>query len=606
MDAEPERKGRKRRRGTQSRLAQAEKEVQQESAVCALLMTLFAQGLMSGVLCHKVAQAAQKDIREGKAGGEFPDLDRLANLKQGKNLKRSVHGILAKSATWPMPMKVQMPYVDGEHFAHILLPHEMFAAFYENQEKWKESMLPDESKLPLLWSSLEGHPSMQAHPITKQKDYKSTFLPLTLHGDEVPVQGIGKIWCRSCLAFSWCSLLANALGGKCSEIMVYIAGFFEKFVVEGTSSTLGTMGTFWAILRWSFMAMWTGRWPAADWRGVPFAPNSPEGKRANSYLAGGYRACLFQFCGDLDYYSKWLGIPMHSNHRKPCSQCKCTFAGASTWMDNRINSPWQGMQLTTANWKQHWNTRCALFQLPGVSALSISMDLMHNMFLGWLQYAYGSVMYLLTHECLPGSPLDNLKTVASFIKEIQKGDARRYKYKQRLQKLTMFVKKKGFPKLKGRAADIMGLDLAMKSCWQQFMTQGNEQHELILLFLSLNVRIGDLLDFYSPSQGSFGLPEEEWKELVTARLQMAQIHVQLRDQYEEANRSLFNLTTKTHFCLHSFILSKSLHPSLVWCFKGESTMRTVQTLWKSCLSGNKHWAVGMVASLKYRHLLHLK
>jgi hypothetical protein len=49
-------------------------------------------------------------------------------------------------------------------------------------------------------------------------------------------------------------------------------------------------------------------------------------------------------------------------------------------------------------------------------------------------------------------------------------------------------------------------------------------------------------------------------------------------------------------------LSNAVHPYLTWCFKGETKMKAVQRLWKSCLDANKHWAVAQVAALKNRHL----
>ena len=87
---------------------------------------------------------------------------------------------------------------------------------------------------------------------------------------------------------------------------------------------------------------------------------------------------------------------------------------------------------------------------------------------------------------------------------------------------------------------------------------------------------------------------------------MAQLHVCLLEHYEQENVQIWNMTSKTHYCLHTFYLARWLHPSLTWAFKGESTMKAVQTLWKSCLSGNKHWAVCKIAAFKMRHLMHLK
>lgn len=102
------------------------------------------------------------------------------------------------------------------------------------------------------------------------------------------------------------------------------------------------------------------------------------------------------------------------------------------------------------------------------------------------------------------------------------------------------------------------------------------------------------------------VPLEPWNRLVSKGFQMAQLHLQLSEHYKEQGLSLFNITTKTHFCLHVYLLARHIHPSITWCYKGEHMMKLSQKLFKSCLSGNKHWNVGRVAALKFRHLLHLK
>ena len=35
-----------------------------------------------------------------------------------------------------------------------------------------------------------------------------------------------------------------------------------------------------------------------------------------------------------------------------------------------------------------------------MTSMSIALDLMHNFYLGWLQYFFGSVFWLLCFECL--------------------------------------------------------------------------------------------------------------------------------------------------------------------------------------------------------------
>ena len=139
---------------------------------------------------------------------------------------------------------------------------------------------------------------MKDNPLKEIPDYTNKLIPLSLHGDEVPVFGVGKIWARSVLSFSWTSILANALGASAEECTIYIRGVFEKFVVQDEGGALGTMSTFFAVLRWNFEALLEGVWPARGLRGIKFPKNSKDGRKAGKPLAGGYKACLLQLCGD--------------------------------------------------------------------------------------------------------------------------------------------------------------------------------------------------------------------------------------------------------------------------------------------------------------------
>lgn len=133
---------------------------------------------------------------------------------------------------------------------------------------------------------------------------------------------------------------------------------------------------------------------------------------------------------------------------------------------------------------------------------------------------------------------------------------------------TMFVKK-GYPKLKGKAADIKGLDLAMQKCWLIFMDTSIVQHIQIAALLQLNLEIGTLLGCYSPKFGFMAVPPVQRHILVEKSLQMTQLHVQLSEHYQGQNRALFNVTTKFHFCAHiiTYQLANTVHPFVTWCFK---------------------------------------
>lgn len=604
MEFEDPRRGKKRKGGVKQRMARAAEEMSRESALEVLLMTYLAQGLISGAVAHSIAQAAATDLQHAREGYSFPALERLASLAQGRNLIRQVYNQLEKSSSLPNVFTCDIPYKGGIHPGSILLPHELFAHFFDNPDFWQQSVLPDQAKLEEFWRKFDGHPVMTNHPIKQKRNYRTHGVPLGLHGDEVPVLGVGKIWSRSCLCFSWCSLIANACGAAMDNVMFLVWTVFEKFCIPSTEEFLGTMDTFFAVLRWSFQALFEGTWPRVDWAGRQFDPTSQAARNAGQPLANGFFAVLLQLSGDLDYYSKYLNLPKSTSHQ-PCAQCRAEFYGANSWCDNRQNSPWQQQLLTTENWRLWWNTSNALFELPGFSCWSVAYDLMHCSFLGALQHLYGSIIWLLVYECLPAEPLDNLKVVWDFIVNFQKGDPSRHPYRHRLEKLTMFEKAKGYPKLRGKAADIQGLDLALCKCFQQYMDPDNHQHVQASALLELNVEIGQILDSYSPKFGFMAVPEEQHETLVLKSLQMTQLHVQLCEHYQETDISLFNITAKTHFCIHVYLLSKYIHPSVTWCFKGENMMRTSSNILKSCLHGNKHWNVGRVALLKFRHLLQL-
>ena len=96
---------------------------------------------------------------------------------------------------------------DGVPCRSMLLPHEMFASFFQN-DAWTQTILPDESKLRPFWDAFESHPSFQNHPLKSMPNYKDKVIPLGLHGDECPVLGVGKIWCKCVLFFSWFSLMS--------------------------------------------------------------------------------------------------------------------------------------------------------------------------------------------------------------------------------------------------------------------------------------------------------------------------------------------------------------------------------------------------------------
>ena len=225
---------------------------------------------------------------------------------------------------------------------------------------------------------------------------------------------------------------------------------------------------FMRIMKWSFSALFAGTWPRRDWRGVAYEPGSSDGEP----LADGYFACLIGLCGDLDYCAKFLGHPRWSSHSEPCGLCRATFRGPLTWLNFSENAPWEGTQWTPETWaRRPIRSTCPLFEMPGFTSIAVLPDYMHNKYLGYAQYLFGSVFWLLCFVHMAAAPLQNLRTLANFIMSFQNRHRPQHgeRYPARtLRKLTMFVKKRDFPKLRGKGGQIRGLGDAMIAMWKRY------------------------------------------------------------------------------------------------------------------------------------------
>jgi len=54
-----------------------------------------------------------------------------------------------------------------------------------------------------FWAAMGDHPLTTSTPIRGREEYTKLCVPLRLHGDEVPVTGVGKAWQKMYLILSW-------------------------------------------------------------------------------------------------------------------------------------------------------------------------------------------------------------------------------------------------------------------------------------------------------------------------------------------------------------------------------------------------------------------
>ena len=230
----------------------------------------------------------------------------------------------------------------------------------------------------------------------------------------------------------------------------------------------------------------------------------------------------------------------------------------------RLSAQWLDTVWKPAAWLG-WalKSQCHMFTLPGVTGANVVIDWMHAAYLGAYQYVVASVFYLLCFSIMPGTPKQNLERCWLFIKQFYKTAKTRHRYRY-CNKLSMFVRKTGFPKLRGKAAKINGIVPAIQALWQNCMSVRITVHKKINTMLKQIALAESIL---SEHIGEVALPAPSADKFKHAVFAFCQLHVQLSEHFENEGVKVFNVTAKSHMLLHAALLSKYLNPVLVWCFK---------------------------------------
>ena len=452
----------KRKGGLNQRIqaARAESQPSLQSELATWITSQVLWGLMSSQMGQHIAMLAQTDIeRACELNAKFDDLRSIASCgTQGKfsnNVHRDFMTMLDKQKCFLLaparfPMRFQFP--DGVFDQMVLLPHEMFAAIYHYYpQTWQKIICSSADELEKFWNLQDGNILLEDNPLTDIPNYKRRAVPLGLHGDEVPVVGKGKVWSKSSLTFQWISLLGVGPG---KESCIWIWNTFEMCCAAAAGSLPSTLDTFLEIIAWSFLWLYKGLWPSHNWDGKRFKEGSDAALKAGMPLANGMFGYLYGILGDLDYLHKTLKLPRYSS-KKPCAQCACEIHGARTFKDNRPNAPWLSTIVNPSDWKNNKRSSNELFNLPGISCHNLCYDFMHCKYLGSDQYILGSLLYFLCFSVMAGAPKQNLQRIWLWIKAFYRNNKsfpRVYRY---LNKLSMFVRKKDFPKLRGKAGELL-------------------------------------------------------------------------------------------------------------------------------------------------------
>ena len=102
---------------------------------------------------------------------------------------------------------------------------------------------------------------------------------------------------------------------------------------------------------------------------------------------------------------------------------------------------------------------------------------------------FGGAFVLLVFELLPYTPKVNLLIMCREIKVFYKENNTKHRYKTINKLTTMFKKKKGYAKMRGKAVEILGLGPALLKVWAKYMNKELEEHRIIRLRLSLSTGV---------------------------------------------------------------------------------------------------------------------
>ena len=362
---------------------------------------------------------------------------------------------------------------------YMLLPHELFAAIYHRfPAMWSASIFTVE-KCRSFWNGVKGGAHFLSHPVRFRDSFSTKCVPLRLHGDGTPAVGIGKSWGKMVNIWSMSSMLL--LGPTIlRNFLIWAIHQCLQSVVPGHH----TANAFWKRLEWSMNACWEGKWPTKDWDGNPI-----HSAKAGTDLCGGIFFCIWALIGDLDYLTKDLELP-NSTSNSPCGLCPCNSTDLAWWRF-QADAAWLNKIYTVLTWMAAgWNT-CGVFKIVGVTILSVYPDWMHCKHLGIDKVLQGSVMWILIHWVLGGTPEKNLEVIWRDVERIYKEDNVANRYGQ--IKMIMFTTKSQ-PKMKGKAGEIKDFGPVLHKIWKAYMNPKLALHRKMEFILRCMNHMDEILD----------------------------------------------------------------------------------------------------------------
>ncbi len=331
-------------------------------------MSKWAWGVISVPFLVDICLAAVED------GCDHPTVVQLSRLGGPQRNRGHMHRdllrrlapspLVARLSSVPLWMKSAFNQV-FQTTQQVLLPHALFAVLYSSFKEHFVSVLCGGSAghLGEFWATQRQHPAFRHHPC-RLRDLNKT-MPISLHGDGVPVSGIGRAASQSVEAISWAPLLCSDATSVTNFLIAFV---YKKMAC--TSPDRHTWRALWRTVAWSLQWLAQGLWPLTDVEGQPW-PEGEDKERAGTPLADGLCAVVWVIRGDLEWMAAGLGLN-RAQSNQPCVLCRAD-RSAAPFTDCRASAAWR-----STVWESNPAWAAAHWRLPGLGVLMSIPDDLHT------------------------------------------------------------------------------------------------------------------------------------------------------------------------------------------------------------------------------------
>ena len=536
------------------------------------------------------------------------DIQKLAALgTHGANPGHSFRDLLTRMVTFSMeraistirlPVKLlgKSTWIDFS----LLAPHLLFSLLYHsNPSEFGRRFFGGRlGNLKDFWRSQTSHPSYINHPMHTEPGlcFETHGTPLFMHGDDVAVIGVSKIWSKAVCVLSFGGLLSL---GQISDDKHFLMALLFNCILNSTEEA-NTYKVLWHYLTWSFYWLQRGIHPTHDPQGNKYLVGRAA-DLAGTWLANGFHGILWSGQFDLDFAQSrfHLADPLSGI---PCMCCDATNSGPGCWTDctDPPANGWAAKTYTNESFAaKHGDSRHRLFRvLGGFGVANFVADLLHCKWLGADQYFHGGVLWLLIRYVMPDDIETNLGKVVVEIKKayLTVGVLKKDQYPNLKRTQIKGGHAAKLPKLKGTGQQCKGLSKVMGLVFRIFGDRDDPMHICIAECLDA---IRDTDRIYESSRNEYRTPPADSKRLIELTFSIGRKISILIDYYHPRLIPCFHFTIKQHYTMHCALASAYTNPVHNECSSGENFMKFTKILLRGCMYGNPPARITNMAILKY-------